>query len=142
MKCILLSTLLFSIFAAQAAGPQFAPPPVPAGVRVVPSFMAPPLHAVPFVPAISATPSVPPVAKVAPAPGSGSLGPPLPRSFSGASALIVALVSGPAAPVPTLPGSIDVPVFPPSAGAILNNGPREAHPGVFLDLSNGKVNPR
>jgi len=138
MKRILLASLLIPIFAAQAAGPQFATPPVPAGVRAAPNYMAPPPRAVPVAPAISVAPSALPVGRVAPAPGSGSLGPPLPRSFSGASALTVAPVSAPAVPVPALPGSIDVPVFPPSAGAILNYGPREAHPGVFLDLSSRK----
>jgi len=138
MKRILLVSLLFTLSAAQAAGPQFATPPVPAGVRAVPNYMAPQMRVVPAAPTISVAPSALPVVKVAPAPGSGSLGPPLPRSFSGASALTVAPVRAPEAPVPTLPGSVNVPVFPPSAGAIFNNQPRETHPGVFLDLSKNK----
>lgn len=135
MKRILLASLLFALSAAQAAGPQFATPPVPPGVRAIPNYMAPPLRTVPDVPAISVAPAMLPAVKVAPAPGSGSLGPPLPRSFSGAITLNSRPVSVPAVPVPTMPGSTNVPVFPPSAGAIFNNGPREAHPGVFLDFS-------
>lgn len=135
MKRILLASLLFSISAAQAAGPQFATPPVPAGVRAVPNYMAPLPRAVPVVPTMSVAPSALPVVKAAPAPGSGSLGPPLPRSFSGASALTVLRPSGSAAQVPAIAGSIQLPVFPPAAGAMFINGQREAHPGVFLDFS-------
>lgn len=132
MKRILLASVLFTLSAAHAAGPQFATPPVPAGVRAVPNYMAPLPRAVAVVPTISVAPSA---LKAAPAPGSGSLGPPLPRSFSGASALTVLRPGAPAAQVPAVAGSIQLPVFPPAAGAMFINGPREAHPGVFLDFS-------
>ena len=135
MKRLLLASLVFTLSAVQAAGPQFATPPMPAGVRAVPNYMTPQMRVAPVVPTISVAPSALPVVKAAPAPGSGSLGPPLPRSFSGTSALAVTPISGLEAPVPTIPGSINLPVFPPSAGAILNYGPRQAQPGVFLDLS-------
>lgn len=139
MKRILLASLLFTLSAAQAAGPQFATPPLPASVRTVPNFMAATPSPVRSAAAIALVPFVPPVVKPAPALVSGTLGPPLPRSFSGARVQTVIAPGGPAAPVPVFAGSIQLPVFPPSgfppsAGALINIGPREAHLGVFLDL--------
>ena len=146
MKRVLFVSLLFAVSAVHAAGPQFATPPVPAAVRVAPNYPTSPMNSVLSAPRVlTPAPVAPPGVKAAPAPGFGTLGPPLPRSFDGWRVLTAppasrpaAAVSAsrPAAAVPVMPGSFAMPVFPPPAGAIVARGPREVYPGVFLDFPN------
>lgn len=142
MKRILVVSLLFAVSAVQAAGPQFATPPAPPGIGAAPNYPTSPMPSVFSAPRmVTSAPVAPPGAKVAPAPGSGTLGPPLPRSFHGWFVPTAPTAIKPAAAVPVMPGSIAMPVFPPPAGAIVTDGPRdvypgalEVYPGVFLDL--------